>query len=231
MKLEKMILSENKIDLGYRTLSENGLANVINKNFDFAKISEDFLDVVVDIYPTEYGEFCQVTILMKRPFKREVADEIGKIKQDITKLISSLLHDKFKGRISTSTSTLEVYSRHLVYYNQMKNKGTDGDIQENIERIVEIMENSKITKSKLSSIQKVLDNLKNTEESICDFVINQDEEDEIIGVYIVFKSSWVDNLETSPDFVIRRYRQGIREEIKKWTGQDVYVGSYSKECK
>jgi hypothetical protein len=70
-----------------------------------------------------------------------------------------------------------------------------------------------------------------TMEGVCGFWVQPDEDGGIPSVYIIFDLDWVYSLQTKPDFVVRRMRQGLKEDIKNWTGVDVpYVGSTAKKC-
>jgi hypothetical protein len=71
-----------------------------------------------------------------------------------------------------------------------------------------------------------------TMEGVCGFWVEPDEEGEIPSVYIIFDLYWIQSLEISrASFVTRRMRQGLKEDIKNWTGIDVsYVGSIAKKC-
>jgi hypothetical protein len=70
-----------------------------------------------------------------------------------------------------------------------------------------------------------------TMEGVCGFWVQPDEDGEVPSVYIIFDLEWLQKLETKPDFVARRMRQGVKEDIKNWTGVDVpYVGSTAKKC-
>ena len=70
-----------------------------------------------------------------------------------------------------------------------------------------------------------------TMEGTCGFWVQPDEDGGIPSVYIIFDLDWVHSLQTKPDFVVRRMRQGLQEDIKNWTGVDVpYVGSTAKKC-
>ena len=70
-----------------------------------------------------------------------------------------------------------------------------------------------------------------TMEGVCGFWVQPDEDGGIPSVYIIFDLDWLQSLQTKPDFVARRMRQGLKEDIKNWTGVDVpYVGSTAKKC-
>lgn len=70
-----------------------------------------------------------------------------------------------------------------------------------------------------------------TMEGVCGFWVQPDEDGGIPSVYIVLDLDWLQAFPTKPDFVARRMRQGLKEDIKNWTGVDVpYVGSTAKKC-
>jgi hypothetical protein len=70
-----------------------------------------------------------------------------------------------------------------------------------------------------------------TMEGVCGFWVQPDEDGGIPSVYIIFDLDWLQSFPTKPDFVARRMRQGLKEDIKNWTGIEVsYVGSTAKKC-
>jgi hypothetical protein len=70
-----------------------------------------------------------------------------------------------------------------------------------------------------------------TMEGVCGFWVQPDEDGGVPSVYIILDLDWLQLFPTKPDFVARRMRQGLKEDIKNWTGVDVpYVGSTAKKC-
>ena len=73
-----------------------------------------------------------------------------------------------------------------------------------------------------------------TMEGVCSFFVDSEEgakyEEDRIAVYIVLDLDWVNKEITKPGFVANRMRSGLKEEIKKYTGLDVYVGSTARKC-
>lgn len=82
----------------------------------------------------------------------------------------------------------------------------------------------------LDLIKQFMENL--DVEGICGFWVDYDEEDILqdIWVYIILDLDWLEEIPTKRDFVAKRMRLGIRDEIKKWLDLDVKVGSISKKC-
>lgn len=79
---------------------------------------------------------------------------------------------------------------------------------------------------------KLLEELMQTLEvdGICGFWIDESDENEVPAVYIVLDVDWIKETPTKPEFIAKRMRQGVKDEIKKWLGFDVYVGSTAKKC-
>lgn len=73
-----------------------------------------------------------------------------------------------------------------------------------------------------------------TMDGICTALVDSNEEakyeEDRISVHIVLDLDWVNKEFTKPGFVANRMRAGLKEEIKKYTGLDVYVGSTAKKC-
>lgn len=73
-----------------------------------------------------------------------------------------------------------------------------------------------------------------TMEGVCSFFVDSEEgakyEEDRIAVYIILDLDWVNKEITKPGFVANRMRAGLKEEIKKYTGLDVYVGSTARKC-
>jgi len=71
-----------------------------------------------------------------------------------------------------------------------------------------------------------------TLKGVCNFWVdpNFHEDDESIAVYINIDLDWLNKEFTKPGFVANRLRAGLKEEIKKYTGLDVYVGSTAIKC-
>lgn len=73
-----------------------------------------------------------------------------------------------------------------------------------------------------------------TMDGVCSFFVDSEEsaehEEDRIAVYMVLDLDWVNKEITKPGFVANRMRAGLKEEIKKYTGIDVYVGSTARKC-
>jgi hypothetical protein len=71
-----------------------------------------------------------------------------------------------------------------------------------------------------------------TMEGTCGFWVQPDEDGGIPSVYIIVDVEWIKTKRELPGLVTRKMRQGLKKDIKNWTGVDVsYVGSTAKTCK
>ena len=81
----------------------------------------------------------------------------------------------------------------------------------------------------ISLIEKFMQNL--DIEGICGFWIDEELDiDDKIWVYIVLDLDWIKSANTKPEFIAKRMRLGVQQEIKKFLGLDVMVGSTSRVC-
>lgn len=73
-----------------------------------------------------------------------------------------------------------------------------------------------------------------TMDGVCSFFVDSEEgaehEEDRISVNIVLDLDWLNKEFTKPGFVEYRMKTHLKEQIKKYTGIDVYVGSTSKKC-
>ena len=82
---------------------------------------------------------------------------------------------------------------------------------------------------KMSVIEKFMTDL--NIKGICGFWIDPEyDEDGVVWVYIILDSDWLMEIPTKPEFVARRMRAGVEEEIEKFLGINVRVGSVAKKC-
>jgi hypothetical protein len=68
---------------------------------------------------------------------------------------------------------------------------------------------------------------------VCGFeIINDDEDDDSYSVMIIFDLDWIKSSPANPDFIARRYRAGLKQEVLNFTGLNIpYVGSMVRECR
>ena len=68
-------------------------------------------------------------------------------------------------------------------------------------------------------------------EGICGFIVDSDFADNSnIQVIVILDLKWLEARMTKPEFVAKRMRQGVKSEIQKWLGLDIYVGSTARKC-
>ena len=104
----KKVLRE---ETGERTKLEKVITNVINRTLAEKELPENFHSVVVDVYGTNYGDGCMITLLMKRPYSEEESEMLFDVSRDAKNLINSFFKEHFLYGISISTSTIENYMK------------------------------------------------------------------------------------------------------------------------
>jgi len=66
-------------------------------------------------------------------------------------------------------------------------------------------------------------------DGVCGYIVDPDGEGPI-QVIVVLDIDYVRSANTKPGFVAKMVREGLKKEIKKWIGVDVYVGSTARSC-
>ena len=66
-------------------------------------------------------------------------------------------------------------------------------------------------------------------DGVCSYMVDPDGEGPI-QVIVVLDIDYIQEANTKPGFIAKMIREGVKQEIKKWIGLDVYVGSTSKKC-
>jgi hypothetical protein len=66
-------------------------------------------------------------------------------------------------------------------------------------------------------------------DGVCGYMVDPDGEGPI-QVIVVLDIDYIKEANTKPGFVAKMIREGVKQEIKKWIGLDVYVGSTAKKC-
>jgi len=66
-------------------------------------------------------------------------------------------------------------------------------------------------------------------DGVCGYMVDPDGEGPI-QVIVVLDIDYIQEANTKPGFIAKMIREGVKQEIKKWIGFDVYVGSTAKKC-
>jgi hypothetical protein len=111
MNLQEHIKKVLREETGERTKLEKVITNVINRSLDGKELPENFHSVVVDVYGTNYGDGCMITLLMKRPYTEEESEMLFDVTREAKNLIKSFFKEHFLYGISISTSTIENYMK------------------------------------------------------------------------------------------------------------------------
>ena len=67
-------------------------------------------------------------------------------------------------------------------------------------------------------------------DGVCGYTVIPDYGEDSIQVIVVLDIDYIKKANTKPGFIARMIREGVKQEIKKWIGLDVYVGSTAKKC-
>lgn len=65
-------------------------------------------------------------------------------------------------------------------------------------------------------------------DGVCGFWV--DESSDLLMVYMEIDINWMKEIQTKPEFVAKRMRIHLHDEIHKFTGLEVHVGSHAKKC-
>ena len=118
----RRILRGEYADIGERTKMERYISKQVETDLPETIKNDNYYGVVVDIYDTDYGKVCRISVLLKRPFTEDEADEVHDKRREIQKTIRDLVQDFFKGGISMGVSTLDSYNDTSWYYESKKTK-------------------------------------------------------------------------------------------------------------
>jgi hypothetical protein len=66
-------------------------------------------------------------------------------------------------------------------------------------------------------------------DGVCGYIVDPDGEGPI-QVIVVLDIDYIKEANTKPGFVGKMIREGVKHEIQKWLGIDVFVGSTAKKC-
>lgn len=120
------ILREETDELGERTKLEKLIAKqFIKPGPDLENVllePDNYYGVVVDIYNTDYGRQCHITVLMKKPFKKEDSDMLHNMIRKGRERVKDMFSNLFKGGITSSVSTIDSYKDHKWFYDERKTK-------------------------------------------------------------------------------------------------------------
>jgi len=132
MRLKEEISDNN---LSGRLKLEKIIASFVKGTFDKNILTNNFHDVEVNIFNTDYGTQCHVTVLMKNSFSGEESDRFHNILRNVRSVIRDVFPE-FNAGISFNTETLESYNKGKWWYEEKKKpiKESENKILNLIER-------------------------------------------------------------------------------------------------
>lgn len=123
----KKVLREDTNEFGERTKLEKLVAKQFSKinSQDLSNIlldPDNVYDVVVDVYTTEHGRRCHITVLMNDSFNGKDSDMLQRMMTNIKRKIKDMFSNLFDDGISSSVSTIESYKLYKWFYDKKKNQ-------------------------------------------------------------------------------------------------------------
>jgi hypothetical protein len=98
---------------------EKIIASFVKKRFDKSILTDNFHGVDVNIYNTDYGTQCHVTVLMKKGFSGEESDRFHNSLASVRPIIRKFFPE-FNAGISSNIETLESYNKGKWWYDEKK---------------------------------------------------------------------------------------------------------------
>jgi hypothetical protein len=100
---------------------ENVVVKILSSELSRFELPNNFLKVVCDIYPSDYGLNCNITFVMKKPFSQKESDVFNNamayaLKNRIDKTLGGI----FKNNISSQQSTIDSYQKQKWWYEEKK---------------------------------------------------------------------------------------------------------------
>ena len=123
----KKVLREDTNEFGERTKLEKLVAKQFSKinSQDLSNIlldPDNVYDVVVDVYTTDYGRRCHITVLMNDTFNGNDSDMLQRMMTNIKRKVKDMFSNLFDDGISSSVSTIESYKLYKWFYDKKKNQ-------------------------------------------------------------------------------------------------------------
>ena len=81
-------------------------------------LSDNYAGVAVDVYNSQYGITCHITILFKQPFSKDESDNLHSWGRELVRVVNKTF--KISGRVVSSHSTVEHYERTSSWYDEHK---------------------------------------------------------------------------------------------------------------
>ena len=134
MKLKEEISDNN---LGERTKLEKIISSFVKSRLSQTIKNDNFYDVVVDIYNSDYGKHCHVTFLMKKPFGGEYSNDIHTVFRGIKPQMDDFF-PSFKGGVTNSTETLDSYLKSKYWYDEKKESLNENKTTEESNELTEL---------------------------------------------------------------------------------------------
>ena len=101
---------------------EQVVKSITETMIDESDMSDNYDGIAVDIYQSQYGDICHITILFKKSFSKDESDRLMNQRHNMLGTISKFFPNRmFSGGLTSSHSTVEMYNRYKEYYDSNKN--------------------------------------------------------------------------------------------------------------
>jgi len=94
------------------------IKNFVESLLEDHPLSDNYSGVAVDVYKTQYGILCHITILFKQPFSKEESDNLHSLGRELVSAVNKTFN--FSGRVTSSQSTIERYELAKLWYDEHK---------------------------------------------------------------------------------------------------------------
>ena len=81
-------------------------------------LSDNYAGVAVDVYDSQYGIMCHITVLFEKPFSKDESDNLHSWGRELVRVVNKTFN--FSGRVVSSHSTVEHYERTSSWYDEHK---------------------------------------------------------------------------------------------------------------
>ena len=94
------------------------IKNFVEVYLDDYPLSDNYAGAAVDVYESQYGIMCRITILFKKPFSKDESDNLHSWGRELVRTVNKTFN--FSGRVVSSHSTVEHYERTSSWYDEHK---------------------------------------------------------------------------------------------------------------
>lgn len=95
------------------------IKNFVEVYLEDYPLSDNYAGAAVDVYNSQYGIMCHITILFKQPFSKDESDNLHSCGRELVSAVNKTFN--FSGRVVSGHSTVEHYEKIRGWYDKNKN--------------------------------------------------------------------------------------------------------------